>query len=213
MPNLHVLTKEHWFPPVEYADADGLLAIGGDLDPNRILLAYQNGIFPWFSGQDPLWWSPDPRFVLFPSKVRISHSMKSLLKKNAFQITINHDFLSVISSCATVERDGQDGTWILPEIIQSYHILHQKGHAHSVEVWQKGELVGGLYGILIGKVFCGESMFSKVPNASKYGFIQLCKFLEKKGILLIDCQVHTQHLESLGAEWMSRNEFLSYLMK
>jgi leucyl/phenylalanyl-tRNA--protein transferase len=208
-----VLPKEHWFPDVNHAQEDGLLAIGGDLHPNRILLAYQKGIFPWFSGPDPLWWSPDPRFVLFPSKVRISHSMKSLIKKGAFNITFNQEFLSVITSCASIPREGQDGTWILPEIVEAYHTLHKKGFAHSIEVWKEGELVGGLYGILIGKVFCGESMFSKVPNASKYGFIQLCNHFQEKGILLIDCQVHTHHLESLGAEWMTRKEFMSYLSK
>lgn len=213
MPNLYFLSKEHWFPPVNHAQEDGLLAIGGDLHPNRILLAYQKGIFPWFSGPDPLWWSPDPRFVLFPEKVRISHSMKSVLKKDTFKVTFNTCFLRVIQSCAEIKREGQDGTWILPEMVDSYNILHQQGHAHSIEVWQNDELVGGLYGILVGKVFCGESMFSKVANASKYGFIQLCNHFQEKGILLIDCQVHTNHLESLGAEWMSRNEFIDFLSK
>lgn len=213
MHHLHVLTKEHWFPDVKDAQEDGLLAIGGDLHPDRIILAYQKGIFPWFSGQDPLWWSPDPRFVLFPSKVRTSHSMRSLFKKQAFKVTLNQNFLAVIHSCASIQRMGQNGTWILPEMVESYHILHKKGFAHSIEVWENNELVGGLYGILVGKVFCGESMFSKVANASKYGFIQLCQMLQEKGVLLIDCQVHTHHLESLGAEWMSRHEFIKYLSK
>jgi len=208
---LYILSDKLHFPPVEAAMEDGLLAIGGDLSIERLLLAYRKGIFPWFSEDIPLWWSPDPRFVLFPSELKISHSMKALLNKNAFDFTMNTAFGDVMVNCSKVKRKDEPGTWISNDFIQSYTKLHQLGHAQSAEVWQNGELVGGLYGVIVGKVFCGESMFSKVSNASKYAFIKCVYQLQKRGFELIDCQVYTQHLESLGAKMIPRKEFLGYL--
>lgn len=208
------LSSQLEFPNPSQAVADGLLAYGGDLSVERLLLAYQNGIFPWYSKEDPiLWWSPDPRMVLFPEELKVSKSMKQLLKKEAFQITLNHDFEAVIEACSLIRREGQYGTWITPEMKQAYRALHKKGHAHSVEVWQENQLVGGLYGIWLKDkhIFCGESMFSKLSNASKYGFIFWVEELQKSGVKLIDCQVYTQHLESLGAREISREAFLSFL--
>ncbi|MDX1277581.1 leucyl/phenylalanyl-tRNA--protein transferase [Oceanihabitans sediminis] len=207
---MHILNKSIRFPSVEEADEQGLLAIGGDLRLDRLLLAYKSGIFPWFEeGQPILWWSPDPRFVLFPEKLKVSKSMKQVLRNKDFVITVNKDFVGVIEACSKVKRTGQAGTWITDSMIQAYVKLHALGYAKSVEVWQEEELVGGLYGIdLNNGVFCGESMFTKVSNASKAAFIT---FVQNTNYSLIDCQVYTNHLESLGAEDISREAFLKYL--
>ena len=207
---MHFLTQKIEFPDVSEASADGLLAFGGDLSPERLLFAYQNGIFPWFEDTEPiLWWSPDPRFVLFPKDLKVSKSMKQLLKKNQFKVTENKAFKNVIENCAKAKREGQQGTWITDEMIEAYTKLHKLGYAKSVEVWQNDQLVGGLYGIAIeNKVFCGESMFAKVSNASKVGFIT---FIQNSNYKLVDCQLHTYHLESLGAKHITRLEFLKYL--
>lgn len=198
------------FPEVHLADDDGLLAIGGDLSPERLIVAYKSGIFPWFSAGEPiLWWSPNPRFVLFPEKLKVSKSMKQVLRNSDFVVTINQDFKSVITACAKSKREGNNGTWITQSMIDAYIQLHHLGVATSVEVWLNNDLVGGLYGIDLGNgVFCGESMFTKVNNASKVGFIT---FIQNRTYKLIDCQVYTEHLESLGAEEMERDEFLNYL--
>ncbi len=198
------------FPEVSNASEEGLLAIGGDLSTHRLIDAYSKGIFPWFSQGDPiLWWSPNPRFVLFPEKLKVSKSMKQVLQKNAYQITINKDFKAVIKACSLIKRDGQPGTWITNDMIDAYVQLYELGYAKSVEVWKKNILVAGLYGVdLNNGIFCGESMFTKESNASKVGFIT---FIKNSKYKLIDCQVYTQHLESLGAENISREEFLKFL--
>jgi len=203
------LEKELYFPPVNLAGHDGLLAIGGDLSPERLLLAYKQGIFPWYEGEYILWWSPDPRFVLFPSELKISKSMRALLKKNAFDFTINNAFEKVIHQCKNIKRPGQKGTWITDEVETAYIRMHELGYAVSAEAWKDGILVGGAYGLKIGKIFFGESMFSKINNASKYAFIQLVQNLEQDGVELIDCQVYTEHLESLGAKMISRKQFIN----
>ena len=207
---MHYLTQKIEFPDVAEATAEGLLAIGGDLSTERLLYAYSHGIFPWFEAEEPpLWWSPDPRFVLFPKDLKVSKSMRQVLKKNFFDVTVNKDFNAVIAQCSKVKRKGQLGTWITEDMIEAYIKLHQLGYAKSVEVWQNKELVGGLYGVDLGNsVFCGESMFTKVSNASKVGFIT---FVQKSDYKLIDCQLHTKHLESLGGKHISREEFLKYL--
>ncbi len=208
---LAVLDDKFWFPNVEDALDDGLLAIGGNLHPHRILLAYKKGIFPWYDGDLPLWWCPNPRFVLFPEDLKVSKSMKALLKKQAFTITTNTNFSAVIRACKDIERKDQDGTWIKSEVEAAYTNLHLLGIAHSVEAWLDGKLVGGLYGIKLGKVFFGESMFNHVSNASKYAFITYIQQLKKEGIVLIDCQVYTEHLESLGAKMIMRQQFTHLL--
>ena len=207
---MYILTKKIAFPEVSMANRDGLLAIGGDLSAPRLVHAYSNGIFPWYEeGQPILWWSPDPRFVLFPNNLKISKNTKKLLLKNEFKVTINKAFTKVIEQCATVKRKGQSSTWITREMINSYCKLHDQGWAKSVEVWKDDELVGGLYGIdLKNGVFCGESMFSLIHNASKIGFITL---VNQNHYKLIDCQIYTQYLESLGAEEIPREEFLKFL--
>lgn len=200
------------FPPLNQANADGLLALGGDLSPERVFYAYQNGIFPWYESDQPLlWWAPDPRFVLYPDRLRISKSTKQLLKSHQFEITVNRDFKAVIEACANVKRNAQSGTWITNDMIETYCELHQRGIAKSVEVWQNKSLVGGLYGIELGDtIFCGESMFSHVSNASKIGFIT---FIRNSNYTLIDCQLHTDYLESLGAEYISRSQFMEYIKR
>lgn len=209
---LYFLNNRMEFPPVEAANEDGLLAVGGDLSMERLLLAYKNGIFPWFNDDSLiLWWSPDPRMVLFPNKVKISKSMRKVLRDNPFELTQNTCFEKVMEHCGKVERSGQDGTWITPEMKSAYANLHKEGWAKSYEVWEDGELVGGLYGVDLGHVFCGESMFSLRPNASKFAFIKMAQELERKGYALIDCQVHTDHLESLGAELIPRKKFMGIL--
>jgi leucyl/phenylalanyl-tRNA---protein transferase len=208
---LFTLGKELIFPPVEMSEPDGLLAVGGDLSENRILLAYRQGIFPWYEGDHILWWSPDPRFVLFPDHLRITKSMQQLFKKNFFQFTFNTAFEQVIAECKTIDRKGQDRTWITAEMKSAYIRLHRLGYAQSAEAWKDGELVGGLYGIRLGKVFCGESMFNRVSNASKFAFISLVEHLKLEGLRIVDCQVYTAHLESLGAEMIPRQKFIQIL--
>ena len=209
---MHQLSSEHIFPSALSANNDGIVAIGGDLDPKRILQAYKQGIFPWFESDDYLvWWSPDPRMVLFPAKLKISKSTKKILKDGSFNVTFNQSFDQVVECCASVKRFGQNGTWITEGLKKAYNLLHKEGHAFSVEVWKDFELVGGLYGIDLGDIFCGESMFSKENNASKIGFIHLIKELTKNGYKLIDCQVPSAHLKSLGAEEISREQFLNFL--
>jgi len=208
---LFVLEKEHSFPPVHLAEPDGLLAVGGDLSIDRLLIAYSKGIFPWYEGKHILWWSPDPRFVLYPNEIKVSKSMKQLLKQEAFSFTIDHAFDMVISNCKTIRRKGQLGTWITNDVKKAYTLLHKNGFAHSAEVWKDGELVGGLYGVKLGKIFYGESMFSKQSNASKYAFIKFVEYLKNNGVELIDCQIYTEHLETLGARMIRREEFTKYL--
>lgn len=198
------------FPHPSLANEDGLLAAFGDLSPERLILAYSNGIFPWFSEDEPiLWWSPDPRFILNPKDIRISHSMKKLIKKNTYKITFDNSFREVISNCSSLRKE--DGTWITNDMIEAYCKLHELGYAHSVEAWHEDKLVGGLYGINLGKCFFGESMFSIMSNASKVAFITLCRKLEEQEYNMIDCQVYTEHLESLGAMSVSRERFLQLL--
>ncbi len=204
------------FPPPEMADPDGVLAVGGDLSPRRLILAYSMGIFPWYSDDEPIvWWSPDPRSVMFPKDLKISKSMKQVLKKGTFTITFDQDFKSVIAACGKTYRPNQfGGTWITSEMLQAYCQLHELGLAHSVEVWNdQQELVGGLYGIALGKCFFGESMFTRVSNASKTGYIALVQQLIEWDYQLIDCQVHNNHLESLGSQEIPRKTFLSLLEK
>nr|WP_252737264.1 leucyl/phenylalanyl-tRNA--protein transferase [Zobellia galactanivorans] len=200
------------FPPVEYAQDDGLLAAGGDLSVERLLLAYKSGIFPWFNTDALLlWWSPDPRMVLRPKDVKISKSMRKVLRDDRFKLTKNQSFEAVIEACSSIEREGQDGTWITDKMKRAYLQLHEKGYATSYEVWENDRLVGGLYGVDLGTVFCGESMFSKVSNASKFAFIKMAQELEAKNYRLIDCQIYTSHLESLGAQEIPRSEFIQIL--
>lgn len=206
---LTILTDDIWFPPVSRALPDGLLAAGGDLGRERLLLAYRSGIFPWFNEDEPpLWWSPDPRFVLFPQELKVSKSMKKVISSGQFEYRTNTAFRQVIDNCRHIDRPGQDGTWITSEIADAYCDLHNIGVAHSAEAWLNGELVGGLYGIRMGKAFFGESMFSKVSNASKFAFISLVQSLHSEGVQLIDCQVYTEHLESLGARMIPRPTFI-----
>lgn len=194
------------------AEPDGLLAIGGDLRPERLLLAYRSGIFPWYNRKPILWWSPDPRFVLYPAEVKVSHSMKQLLKKDTFRISFNEAFESVIDHCRTTPREGQDGTWITRDMLRAYTTLHKQGLAMSVECWQNEVLVGGLYGVKIGRCFFGESMFASVSNASKAAFITFAQAYAGE-LAIIDCQVHTHHLASLGARFISRVTFMDTLQR
>lgn len=197
------------FPDPALADPDGLLAIGGDLRPERLMLAYKNGIFPWFSEGDPIcWYAPAERCVIFPGKVTISKSMAKLIRNKVFNVTYDQAFAPVIRNCARIDRKDQDGTWITNEMQEAYMALHRRGYAHSVEVWQDGVLVGGLYGVRVNHVFCGESMFSKVSNASKYALIWLCR---EQGFNMIDCQLPNDHLMSLGAEMIGHERYLSLL--
>ncbi len=206
------LTDQIAFPSVSRAKSSGILALGGDLSTERLILAYNSGIFPWFSEGDPIiWWSPKERFVLFPEKIYVSKTMKQILKRKTFTITFDKDFETIIRNCQQTPREGQDGTWITSEMMEAYIELHKLGHAHSVEVWQDDKIVGGLYGMVVGGVFCGESMFAHVSNASKAGFITLVKTLQSYGIVLIDCQTRTNHLESLGGEMIPRNDFIKIL--
>jgi leucyl/phenylalanyl-tRNA--protein transferase len=199
------------FPDPAFADEDGLLAIGGDLSTKRLVLAYQNGIFPWYSDDEPiLWYSPHERFVLYPHELKVSKSMRRTMRSSTFTITTDTCFSNVVNACSTVEREGQDGTWITNDMKAAYTSLHHEGHAHSVEVWQDNKLVGGLYGVHTGDVFCGESMFSLISNASKAALIWLCN---SGNYSLIDCQVYTEHLASMGAHLISREEYVSILQK
>lgn len=205
------LTDEIIFPPVELADESGVLAIGGDLSPERLLLAYGSGIFPWYSKGEPIiWWSPDPRFVLFPSELKISRSMRQVIRRNVFTITCDTAFDTVIEHCSSPRRKQKE-TWITDEMKQAYSQFHKKGFAHSVEAWKDGKLAGGLYGVSLGRCFFGESMFASETNASKAAFITLVQKLESLGFSIIDCQVHTEHLESLGARFIPRADFIEAL--
>lgn len=210
---VYELSGDLAFPPLDHAEPDGLLAVGGDLSPERLLLAYRSGLFPWFNEGDPiLWWSPDPRLVLFPDQLRVSRSLGKVLRHGGFEYSMNRDFEGVIRRCATSSRPGQDeGTWISEDMIEAYTALHVLGRAHSVEVWRDQTLVGGLYGIHLGGCFFGESMFTLEANASKCGFVCLVRYLQRLGVTLIDCQVHTDHLERFGAVAISRREFVSAL--
>ena len=211
--SLTILDENIWFPPIESALEDGLLAMGGDLSTERLIKAYQEGIFPWFEGETPLWWSPNPRFVIYPANLKVSTTMKQVFKRQEFEFKTNTAFDQVIANCKKIKRSGQYGTWITPAVEKAYNILHQLGIAHSAEAWKGGTLVGGLYGIKMGKLFFGESMFSNQSNASKFAFISYVKQLEAEGIVLIDCQVYTEHLESLGAEMIDRDLFKQLLYK
>jgi leucyl/phenylalanyl-tRNA--protein transferase len=202
------LDKRLLFPDAELAEPDGLLAVGGDLSVNRLLLAYNNGIFPWYNEPPILWHSPPERFVLYPDELRVTKSMRQVLRSGKLSVTVDTCFEDVITACSLVPREGQDGTWINDDMKHAYVELHKDGHAHSIEVWERDHLVGGLYGVAVGSVFCGESMFSKVSNASKTALIYLCNTGLYK---LIDCQLHTHHLESMGAKMISRAEYLGIL--
>ena len=209
---MYYVLEDLFFPPVSEADEEGILAIGGDLNPERLKFAYQSGIFPWFNEGEPiLWWSPDPRMVLFPDELVVSKSMRNVLNRKQFKVTFNQNFADVISNCQNIKREGQNGTWISNEMIDAYCKLHAQGIAKSVEVWQDEVLVGGLYGIDLGHVFCGESMFSKVSNASKVAFIALVNYLKEGNYKLLDCQVYNSHLESLGCREIDREEFMFIL--
>jgi len=206
------LQKEIVFPSPELAEDDGLLAVGGDLSEQRLLLAYSMGIFPWYSGDSPLlWWSPDPRLVLFPEDLKVSRSLKQTINKGVFAITMDTAFDKVISSCAHVKRKNEKGTWITDDMIEAYTRLHHSGYAHSVEAWFDGKLAGGLYGIALGSVFFGESMFSKKSNASKVAFVSLVQHLIRRKFTLIDCQITTGHLMGFGAREIPRSEFMKLL--
>ena len=216
---MYLLSDKLIFPPVELANSDDILAIGGDLSPERLILAYKNGIFPWYNQGEPIiWYSPNRRMVLFPKDLKISKSMQQVLRKKEFSVTFNQNFSEVIANCKSIDRKGQNGTWITIEMQEAYRKLNQLGIAKSVEVWKGNQLVGGLYGIDlssiqtgVNSIFCGESMFSKVSNASKIAFIYLIKKLEKENYSLIDCQVYNNHLASLGAKEIPRNEFIKML--
>ena len=212
MPIYQLIPKINLFPPTEEAEDDGLLAFGGDLTKERLLAAYQRGIFPWYEvGQPILWWSPDPRLVLIPDELKISRSLRKVLRKEQFEICFDSAFQEVIKSCADVRIRQGEGTWIIPEMQQAYTELHQEGFAHSVESWLDGKLVGGLYGISIGQCFFGESMFSTVNDSSKVALVALSEFAQQKGIKLIDCQMTTPHLLRLGAREIKREVFLKML--
>ncbi|PAM91994.1 leucyl/phenylalanyl-tRNA--protein transferase [Flavobacterium sp. IR1] len=209
---MYYVFTDLYFPPVSESDEEGIIAVGGDLSSERLKLAYNSGIFPWFNPGEPiLWWSPDPRMVLFLDELIVSKSMRNILNRNKFKITFNQNFKDVISNCQNIKRDGQSGTWISNDMIDAYCRLNEQGIAKSVEVWQDEVLVGGLYGIDLGHVFCGESMFSKVSNASKAAFITLVRYLEEKNYKLLDCQVYNPHLESLGCREIDREAFISIL--
>lgn len=213
---IYSLDKDYLtFPPPYMAEEDGMLAIGGDLSSERLLLAYSIGIFPWFSQHEPiLWWSPDPRCVLYPEDLKVSKSMKQVFRKKTFTVTADQNFREVISACQNQPRKGQFGTWITSEMLEAYCQLHEMGFAHSIEVWNtEQKLVGGLYGLSLGGCYFGESMFARQSNASKAGFITLVHNLQKWGIDLIDCQIHTDHLESLGAIEIPRADFLEDLQE
>jgi leucyl/phenylalanyl-tRNA--protein transferase len=206
------LGKEIEFPPVDQADDFGLLAIGGDLSPDRLIKAYESGIFPWYSEGEPIvWYSPNPRMVLFPEELKVSKTMRQFLRKTNLKVSRNKAFEQVIEQCKSIARKEQEGTWITDEMQAAYIELNNLGRAVSFEVWDNEELVGGLYGVEIRKVFCGESMFSKQDNASKLAFIKMVEFYQRRNFELIDCQVYNDHLASLGAREVSRIDFLKFL--
>lgn len=200
------------FPSINHATEEGIVAVGGNLSPGMLLSAYRQGIFPWYSKGEPiLWWSPDPRFLLFPDEIHVSSSLKKTLKKPIFTFTLDTEFERVITECSTKPRPGQDGTWITDEMITGYVELHRLGFAHSLEIWRDTRLAGGLYGVSIGPFFFGESMFSHESNASKAGLAKLALFAQSRGFLCIDCQIYTEHLASMGAREVARSTFLSML--
>ncbi|WP_027451046.1 leucyl/phenylalanyl-tRNA--protein transferase [Xylanibacter brevis] len=209
------LDKRLWFPHPSLAEDDGLIAVGGDLSIDRLLLAYSNGFFPWFSYRDspePMWYCPQQRFVIFPDEIHISHSMRQLIRSQRYQVTINKDFDGVIHGCAMAQdRDTTEGAWLGPDMIRAYTEMHHQGFAASVEVWDNGQLVGGLYGITIGAAFFGESMFSLVPSASKLALIHLAQVLRENGGSLIDCQFETTHLRSMGGRHISYEEYMKLI--
>ncbi|MFL2608847.1 MAG: leucyl/phenylalanyl-tRNA--protein transferase [Cryomorphaceae bacterium] len=210
---MYELGNDYKFPSPKLATSEGIVAVGGDLNPLRVLEAYKNGIFPWFNDDENLiWWSPDPRMVLFPEKIKLSKSFKSFLKKKEYRVSFNENFENVIESCSNIKRVGQKGTWITSGLKKSFNKLHEMGHAHSVEVWYQNVIIGGLYGLDLGNVFCGESMFSTKPNASKVALYFLCHELKSNNYKFIDCQVPSEHLRSLGAEEISRDSFLEKLV-
>ena len=209
---MYFLSDNMAFPPVSKASREGVVAFGGDLSVERLLVAYKSGIFPWYNEGEPIiWYSPDPRMVLFFDKLKVSKSMRQILRKKVFKVTFNTCFEEVISNCKTISRKDQGGTWITSEMQEAYIKLHDIGMAKSVEVWQDDKLVGGLYGVDLQTVFSGESMFSKVSNASKVAFIFLVEKLKKEKYALLDCQLYNNHLASLGAEEIPRSEFLKFL--
>ena len=206
------LTDEHIFPPPNLAEKEGLLAVGGDLSEDRLLLAYRTGIFPWYSDEEPvLWWSPDPRLVIYPEEIRVSKTLKKMLKKNKFDITMDQAFEKVINACALIRTESNGGTWIGRAMIKAYCKLHESGYAHSVEAWYKGKLAGGLYGVSLGKSFFGESMFTRISNASNVAFVKLVEYLTQLSFDMIDCQVRTEHMIRFGAKEISRDLFLEQL--
>ncbi|MBC5840158.1 leucyl/phenylalanyl-tRNA--protein transferase [Flavobacterium sp. F-380] len=206
------LSQELSFPDVRLTHSSGIIALGGDLSSERLQLAYKSGIFPWFEDGEPItWWSPDPRMVLFLDELVVTKSMRNVLNRDTFTVTFNQNLREVISNCQQIKRDGQNGTWITNDMIEAYCNLHELGIAKSVEVWQDGQIVGGLYGIDLGHIFCGESMFSKVSNASKVAFITLVRHLQKENYKLLDCQVYNEHLESLGCREIAREDFIAIL--
>jgi leucyl/phenylalanyl-tRNA--protein transferase len=208
------LSDKLGFPPPHLAEREGLLAVGGDLSLPRLILAYKKGIFPWYSEYDPIiWWSPDPRLVLYPRRLKVSKSLKKILRQGRFQVTLDLAFDAVIRECAAVRTEAGEGTWLVEEMIEAYILLHQAGYAHSVEAWSDGRLAGGLYGVSLGRCFFGESMFTRVSNASKAAFVTLVRQLERWRFDLIDCQVKTDHLVRLGALEIPRREFLKQLEK
>ncbi|MBN2159585.1 MAG: leucyl/phenylalanyl-tRNA--protein transferase [Spirochaetes bacterium] len=208
---IFALNEEVIFPPVGLAEPSGVLAVGGDLSPERLVAAYRSGIFPWYSDGDPIiWWSPNPRFVLFPEEIYVSKTMRQVFRRDIFRITFDRNFRGVIEGCRE-PRKKERGTWITDEMLEAYMRLHEQGVAHSVEAWKDDVLAGGLYGLSMGACFFGESMFARAPNASKAAFITLVKRLIETGCMLIDCQVYTAHLESLGARHISREEYIDIL--
>lgn len=207
------LTEALVFPPVHLADPEGVLAVGGDLTPERLLLAYRNGIFPWYQSGEILWWSPDPRFILFTNELKIDKAIKKTLGKNKREFTTDRAFSEVIWNCKEISRPGQDGTWITPDVEAAYIKMHALGYAQSAELWENGKLIGGLYGIRLGKVFFGESMFSRESGASRIAFTHYVQQLSSEGVELIDCQVYTEYLESFGAKMIPRKDFLKLLSK
>lgn len=210
--NMYFISKELYFPPVKSATVDGIVAIGGDLSPERLLLAYKSGIFPWFEDDEPImWWSPPERMVLFFEDLKISKSMRNVLNQKKFTVTFNAAFREVITNCKKIARKDQPGTWITDDMVEAYCNLNKMGIARSVEVWQEGKLVGGLYGVDLGNIFCGESMFSHVSNASKVAFIYLAQYLEQKQYRLLDCQVYNDHLATLGCVEIEREDFITIL--
>lgn len=209
---MHIITDQLYFPPVSTANQFGMVAIGGDLSVKRLILAYKSGIFPWYSDQEPIiWYSLNPRMVLFLKEFKMAKSLKNLIKKEIYKVTFNQNFKEVIHHCKTIERTDQPNTWITDEMKQAYIDFHQAGYAKSVEVWKNDELVGGLYGVDLGTVFCGESMFSKVPNASKIALVFLVEKLKNENYQFIDCQMYTDYLASFGAREIPRDEFINYL--